>query len=563
MLRRLHIRNFAILEDLELSFAPGLTVFTGETGAGKTILVEAIRFLLGGKTGVEMIRTGADRAVVEGDFDGTIIRRELSATGRSRCFRDEEQLTLAELATLGESLADHCGQHSHQVLLDPSRHLEWLDRAAAALTTIERVRSTWSELSAVAQSIRDLVARIARRREEEELRAFQIGEIRAAALQPDEEEQLKAEATVLKHARRLAETAELALQLLTDEESSVEGAIGRARREAENAAHIDPRWQEIVTPLTAAGDAVVDAVRALTHYRDSLAFDPMRADQIEARLSEIYRLKKKYGDSVAAILARLVELESEQSSSAALDDQLRDATARRRQLEDTLMTLCADLSIKRHTAAESLAAGANAVIQRLGMAKAAVRIDLTPHTEGGLLIDGHRLHDTGAESAQFLFEANPAEGFKPLHKIASGGELSRLLLAFKSAVQDNGTQRAATKPRRGSTPAPTAAPLYIFDEIDSGIGGQTAHTVAREIKTLAADAQVFLITHLQQLATVADTHFRITKKTAAGRARVIVEPLTGDARIQELARMIAGDEVTDRTLELAAELASAKPRRKR
>lgn len=565
MLRTLHIRNFAILDDLEISFESGLTVFTGETGAGKTILVEAIRFLLGGKTGSEMIRTGADSAMVEGNFDGVILRREMNAQGRSRCFRDDAQITIGELAELGESLADHCGQHQHQVLLDPDRHIEWLDRFAGTTDLVARVKLNWSDLSNLSYIIRDLEAKIARRKGEEELRTFQIGEIRAANLEPDEEERLKTEATVMKHARRLAETADMALNILTDEESSVESAVGRVKREAEVAANVDPRWNEIVTPLTAANEAIIDSIRALTHYRDSLSFDPMRADQIESRLSEIYRLKKKYGDSCAAILTRLEELEAKRSSDASLEDDLADAKARRTKLEDTLVALTSDLSIKRHTAAESLAKSVNAVINRLGMTKASVKIDLTPHAEGGIVISAVRIHDDGSEQVRFLFEANPAEGYKPLHKIASGGELSRLLLAFKSSTPSPSRHREERRSPKANeaTKRSLSAPLYIFDEIDSGIGGQTAHAVASEIKALAKDSQVFLITHLQQLATVADAHYRITKKTSAGRARVTVDHLEGDERIRELARMIAGDDVTDRTLEFAAELAGTKSRKKK
>ncbi len=566
MLRTLHIRNFAILDDLEISFDSGLTVFTGETGAGKTILVEAIRFLLGGKTGSEMIRTGADSAMVEGNFDGVMLRREMNAQGRSRCFRDDAQITIAELVELGESLADHCGQHQHQVLLDPDRHIEWLDRFAGTMDLVSRVKSNWSDLSNVSNSIRDLETKIARSKSEEELRTFQIGEIRAANLEPDEEERLKTEAAVMKHARRLAETADMALNILTDEESSVESAIGRVKREAEVAANVDPRWNEIVTPLTAATDAIIDSVRALTHYRDSLSFDPMRADQIESRLSEIFRLKKKYGESCAAILTRLEELEAERSSDASLEDNLADAKAQRGKLEDTLVALTADLSIKRHTAAESLAKSVNAVINRLGMTKASVKVELTPHAEGGIVISETRIHDDGAEQVRFLFEANPAEGYKPLHKIASGGELSRLLLAFKSSTPSpsrHREERRSPKAKEATKRSLSAPPLYIFDEIDSGIGGQTAHAVASEIKALAKNSQVFLITHLQQLATVADAHYRITKKASAGRARVTVDHLEGDNRIRELARMIAGDDVTNRTLEFAAELAGTKTRRKK
>ncbi len=640
MLRTLRIRNFAIVESLDISFDDGLTVFTGETGAGKTILVEAIRFLTGGKAGTEMIRTTASEMHVEGEFDAPdgsdgsiVLRREMNAQGITRAFLDEAQLSKTDLLQLGEQLADLCGQHQHQVLLDPERHVDWLDRSAGTSDLVESVKTAVAALSEIARTLSQTQERLARRKSEEELRRFQIGEIRAANIEADEEDRLKAEATVLKHSRRLAEAAEMALRLISDDDQSVETALGRIRREAETCESLDPHWADITAPLSIAIDSVADVTRALAAYRDSLTFDPHRADQIEARLSEIYRLKTKYGASCAAILARLVEFEAEESSDEALERTLAELHEKSVELASLLGDLAAELTQKRTRAAGALEKSINEVIAHLRMARASLRVELSPYSDGAEVAHKGktlRVHDNGAESVRFVFEANPAEGFKPLHKIASGGELSRLLLAFKAAVDGTGTAgRAATKAtlglrdrhplpageippkslkgakegvrgsstveRRGAVTAHVSAngtgggtpplqshsrhreasrsesgttwrsrsfrPLYIFDEIDSGIGGQTAHAVAAQIKSLAQTSQVFLITHLQQLATVADVHFRITKKTKAGRAHVVVERLDGDEHVRELARMIAGDDVTERTLEFAAELASSSSKR--
>jgi len=562
MLQTLRIKNFAIVESLEVAFERGLTVFTGETGAGKTILVEAIRFLLGGRTGVEMIRTGAEVAVVEAAFapmrdvaiDGIDrnlltkpfwLRRELSSSGSARAFLNDRQITRAALQTLGEHLADLCGQHQHQVLLDPDRHIEWLDHFAGTTDLLSRFQQTWSELAEARRKQAELTSMLADKRRQEELRRFQLAELHVAAVQPDEDEKLKAEVTVLRNARRLAEAAEQALAALTDDEHAVETVLGRLRREAENCGALDPRWAAIVELLTSSLDATGEAIRALVTYREQLTYDPARLDQIEARLAELHRLKTKYGGSCAAILDSLQRLESEEDNDASLERDITRWAKQAQAHEQAVVQLAGELTARRRDAAVTLQAAVDAAISRLGMAEARVTVQLSPHADGGLAVtvDGvsSRIHENGAELVRFLFEANPKEGFKPLDKIASGGELSRLLLAFKSA-----------------TASPDNGMLYIFDEIDAGLGGQTAHAVAQQIRALARESQVFLISHLQQLAAVADQHYRIIKKTTGGRARVTIMRIDGEERVRELARMVAGDTVTERTLEFAAELTRAR-----
>ncbi|HUU45138.1 MAG TPA: DNA repair protein RecN, partial [Acidobacteriota bacterium] len=319
-------------------------------------------------------------------------------------------------------------------------------------------------------------------------------------------------------------------------------------RDADRLTAIDPRWTAIAGQLTGARDTVDDLVRSLTEYRQSLEFDPARADQIEARQAELFRLKQKYGGSCAAIHERLRELEAEQNSAGDREQRAARLTREDGEREKSLAAAARQLSAARQSTAVRLAKAVNGALAGLGMSGARVRVDVVARTDGGITVgsdDGPiHVHESGADEVQFTFEANPKEGFKPLHKIASGGELSRLLLAFKNAMPARGQSR-----------------LYIFDEVDSGIGGRTAALVAERIAELARGSQVFLISHLQQMAAPADQHCLIEKRTVRQRARVTLRNLTGDERVQELARMVAGDEVTERTLEFASELAGGRSAR--
>jgi DNA repair protein RecN (Recombination protein N) len=561
MLRRLRITNFAIVESLELEFGSGLTVFTGETGAGKTILVEAIRLLLGGRASAEMIRTGSDIATVEGFFDPMPVtdgdtdgidaggsgwlRRELVRGGSSRCFAGERQVTLGTLQKLGEALADLCGQHQQQLLLDVRRHLELLDQFAESADLLTQLHAATAERAQLLRDSRALEQQLKQLADDEELRRFQIEEIRNAEVAPDEEETLQTEAKVLKNARRLCEVADKGQALLCDDPESMTVVLARLIREADRLLPIDPRWQPLVEQLATARDAVDQSAAAISDYRRLLEFNPGRLDEIEARLTELFRLKSKYGGSCEAIARTLAELTGEERSLKTEQQRLAKLQVALDQNESSLASCALKLRSRRERAATRLQRKVTGALPELGMKGARVQIRIVPQTEGGYALrQGDTtvfVHEDGSDRIEFLFEANPREGYKPLHKIASGGELSRLLLSFKGALSSG-----------------SAARLYVFDEVDSGIGGATAQLVANRITTLAQTAQVFLISHLQQMAAPADAHFLIAKRTRAGRAQITVTRLKPDERIAELARMVAGDQVTDRALAYASELADAK-----
>lgn len=566
MLHRLKITNFAIVESLECECGVGLSVFTGETGAGKSILVEALRFLLGGRASAEMIRTGTEAAIVEGLFDWpdglTIegvdlgiapdapvwLRRELPLKGAGRCHINDHLVTRAALAAVGEHLGDLCGQHQQQILLDAGRHTEFLDAIAGTQSLANDLAEAWTRLSENRHTQTDLRAVIERRRKDRELRDFQIAEIRNAAITPGEDERLRAEAAVLKNARRLVEAAEESLNELSESDSAIGARIAILLRTARRMTEIDPRWNTVAEQLTLWQESLDEVTRHLADYRRQLDLDPARLETIETRLAELHRLKSKYGDSCAAILERLERLESEGLAEGREEERLRKLEAAEPALEAALASLAASLTDKRRAAAPSIETRINTVLEELGMKDARLRCEWIEFSEGGLCVAATQglksIHPVGAEAVTFTLESNPGEGFKPLDKIASGGELSRVLLALKSVGMDGS--------RNGHRP------LFVFDEIDSGIGGAVAHSVAKRIKSLAKNGQVFLVSHLQQMAAAADTHFLITKDTRDNRARVAIRRLDAQERVREIARMVAGDRITDSTLQFAAELTNSK-----
>lgn len=477
------------------------------------------------------------------------MRRELSRSGKTRAFANDRQIKLSELQNLGEQLADLCGQHQQQQLLNANRHVESLDEFAGTKQLVESVRAAWTTNNDTRSQLIELRARCDRQREQAELRRFQIDEIRVAAVSADEDEKLSAERLVLRNAHRLIESVECGMAALSDGDENVDVVFARLLRDAAQLQEIDTHWSAIVERLTTARDAAQEAAAAFSDYRRLLDFDPARLDEIEARLAELHRLKLKYGPHCQAILDRLAVLESEDESADHLDRQLVQLEEASNGRHRELVALATDLSKQRHTAAQRLEKRVNSSLADLGMSGARIAIEIksyngliTEGAEGAESTDGIR--ENGSDQVRILFEGNPKEGFKPLDKIASGGELSRLLLAVKSAIISENKDTAQSR-------------LSVFDEIDSGIGGETAHRVAASLAKLAGKSQVFLISHLQQMAAVADHHVLITKEIEQGRARVCVEVLSGKGRVRELARMVAGDQVTDRTIQYASELVHA------
>ncbi|MCS7283833.1 MAG: DNA repair protein RecN [Anaerolineae bacterium] len=573
MLSELHIRDFAIIDELHLSFAPGFTVLTGETGAGKSIIIDAVSLVLGGRADPTMVRAGADRALVEAVFrlelprreairpilereglegdepDLLVLSREVRAEGRSICRINGRAVTLSLLREVAEGLVDIHGQSEHLSLLRVREHVFLLDRFAGleplrarVADLVGRIRAVRRERAALEQDEKERARRI-------DLLQYQITEIEAANLRPGEEEELAEERVRLANAEHLALLLAEALRAL--DEGGTEGAaatdlLGRAVRALEGLARIDgalaPRLQEAEELLY----RLQDLADSLRDYRRRVEYNPRRLAEVEERLDHIRRLKRKYGATIAEVLEYARRAAEELETITHSEERIAELAAQEEQLLAELAHAALELSARRREAARRLAAGIERELQDLRMAGARFGVDfrweedpegipLTPDLlaqyglEGPELLPGRVAFDaTGIDRVEFLVSPNPGEPLKPLAKIASGGETSRLMLALKAVLS-----------RVDETPT------LIFDEIDQGIGGRVGATVGEKLWRLSVAGpdgslahQVLCVTHLPQLAGFGDRHLRVEKVVADGRTVTRVTVLEGPARVEELAQML-------------------------
>ena len=550
MLRRLTVKNLAIVEDLVMELSGGLTVITGETGAGKSILVDALALLAGGRGSTDLVRQGATRLVVSGEFDADrsthavlseaglpesetlLLRRELSSDGRGRGFVEDEAVAVRTLARLGEKLLTIHGQNSEREIAESSAALEILDGFAS----VEKERGATAEAAQSWAGARDALESLTASRRDREARLdlvnFQVDEIERASPGEQEEEELVAARERLRHADRIRRSAETALGALLEEENSAADRLGEAARAFAELAAIDPRENAHREEAEEIKRRISDLAAAARDAADETEGDPDRLTALESRLETLARLKRKYGASLEDVRALFEKLKKEREDLANIEDALerrqRDEAAAR----EKYRAAAERLSAKRRAAAPRLSSAVEKELRSLAMEKARFRVVLEglPETprEGGL------------EAAAFLFAPNPGEPEKPVERIASGGELSRLQLAIRSV--------SASLPRRGAT--------LVFDEVDAGIGGRVAEVVGKKLRALAARDQVLCVTHVPQIAALADRHFLAEKREARGRTVAQVRPLEGKERIEEIARMLAGEKVPETAMRHARTLLS-------
>jgi DNA repair protein RecN (Recombination protein N) len=563
VLKELRIRNLAVFESVTIPFAAGLNVLTGETGAGKSIMIDALTLLLGERVQpAETIRTGAESATIEAVFalpkkspipalleahgftpdDGQlIVRRELVRNGRGRVFLNDSNATLAVAEKLGEALVEVHGQHESQALLRPSRHLDLLDAFGGLAILRDKLSPRYEEWRGLAAEVAELTASARDKTSRLDLFRSQIAEIEAARLRPAEEDQLREERKRLQNAERLAEGAGNAYRHLYDDPAAASTRLGQAISTLRDLAKIDPSVEPTVKSLDEVLVQLDEAVRALRTYRDAIVFDPPRLDEIERRLDEIGRLKRKYGDSVDAVLAAHRQMTADLDKLTHGDEQGRQLGERLEKLRGELATRAADLSSRREQAAARLENLVTAELNELGIEKPVFKVRFTrePAGEGEIAVGSQswRLSPRGVDQVEFLFSPNPGEEARPLARIASGGELSRTMLALKVIL-------ATTD----------AVPILIFDEVDAGIGGKTADTVGRKLRQVARTRQVLCITHLPQIASYADHHLRTDKRVEGERTLTSVAALAKDDRVREIARMLGGESITDTSLQHAREL---------
>ncbi len=550
MLRELYIRNFGIIDELTVTFAPGLNVLTGETGAGKSLLVDAVTAILGARAQAEWIRGGADKTIVEGIFElegdilervnallrregldeegnTLILSREVRATGRSIARINGRAVTAALLGELGRLLVDIHGQGEHLSLLRPRAHLFLLDRyahleerRAEIAENIARLRAIRRELEHLRTHERELAQRA-------DLLAYQIREIEQAALEPGEDEELDIERQRLAHAEHLIENVETAILALEGEVGTVAGALdllGEVEARLGRLTDLDPSLEPLASQAAALAEQVNDLLRALTTYREQVEFNPQRLEEVEERLALIRSLKRKYGDTIEEILAYAEQAAQELAQIQGADERIAELAAQENTLRREIGALAAELSQRRAEAAQRLARAVEAELKDLRMPHTRFRVAIH-HIEDpeGLPVGGRFLafDSTGVDHVEFLVSANEGEPLRPLARVASGGETARLMLALKSVLAH-------------ADPVPT----LIFDEIDVGIGGRLGGVVGRKLWQLARTHQVLCVTHLPQLAAYGDWHLHVSKHRTDGRTHVRVHPLEGEERIQELAAML-------------------------
>lgn len=550
MIRRLTVRNLAIVEDLDLELGPGLTVLTGETGAGKSILVDALALLAGGRGASDLVRQGADRLMVAGEFDcdpslrdilaeaglpadgdALLVRRELAPDGRGRAFVEDEPAAVRTLARLGERLVSIQGQSSEKELVDPDAPLELLDAFAGAnpeREAVARAAEAWA-------AARDALERLEESRRDRSVRLdtieFQIGDIEAASPDEKEEGDLVWERERLRHADRIRRAGEAALEALSEGEASAADRLGEAARAFAELAAIDPRDAARVDEIEDIKRRVSDLAAAARDAATGIESDPDRLTAVESRLEKLSRIKQKYGPTLGDARSLLERLRAERNDLANIEDALDHRQREERAAGEAFREAAAALSSKRQKAAPRFSAAVEKELSGLALEKARFRVALSP-------IAGDEPRRHGLERASFLFQPNPGEPERPLDRIASGGELSRLQLAVHSAG-------AARVGRRRT---------LVFDEVDSGIGGRTAESVGKKLRKLAERDQVLCVTHVPQIAALADRHFRAEKNEARGRTIAAVRLLEGKDRVAEIARMLAGEKVPDTALRHAREL---------
>ena len=555
MLKLLKIKNIALVAELELDLDAGLTLLTGETGAGKSILIDALGLLLGARATPDLVRSGEDVGLVEGlvecasargileahgvpvlDHGEIILRREIPKGGRGRASVNGALVPVGVLRELSPHIAAIHGQHEPQGLLDPETHLGVVDRfaglEAAAGSTAEAFRALRGIESALEALQRDR-REVERRRE---MLEFQVSEIGRASPQPGEDEALEQEKHIQAHADRLATLAAESYALLYEDEAAALARLGQVYRRIEQLAAIDPRFGPYIETRSALLSPLEDLSLFLRDYREGISVTPGRLDEIEARLALLGRLKRKYGATLDEVLVfgetcaqELRALGSPEERERALEEErLAAATA--------FLERARDLSDRRRQAAGKLEGLVRAELRDLAMERTHFLVRFDPATVGH---DGDRTSwsERGLERGEFLLSPNPGEELRPLARIASGGELSRILLALQSV----GSIEAAEK-------------TFVFDEVDAGIGGRVAEVVGRKLRSIAGRHQVLCVTHLPQIACQADHHFAVSKRVAAGRTQTEVRHLVGRERVEELARMLGGETITEAARRHAREM---------
>jgi len=547
MLRFLRVRNFALIDQLELHFENGFNLLSGETGAGKSIIVDALGLLTGAKASAEMVRSGESRAIIEAVFEadlkseldrlgldsedsGTdvIVRREIASDERNRVYVNNQPSTVSSLRELAPSLLDIHGQHEQQSLLDNTRQLALIDAYAESSNLAAKVRDIFTAVQATEAELAEVTADHARKLERLDLLTFQHDEIQKVDPRPGETEQVRQKLEILSNAGKLMEAAVRGYEGLYESETSVLSIVAQIQRALRDAAQHDSRLQPHVEQIEANRISLQDIAYALRDYADKVDADPQELERAQSRLAELERLHRKYGPD---LLEHLQKVRREMDSIGLTETKKDSLKGRIHRLRQEYSQAAASLSRKRRAASKKLEGAVERELKSLAMPNARFMItwvDVSPGRAGGI------------DRPELLISPNPGEEPRPLEKIASGGELSRVMLALRTVLTVDDSQK-----------------VLVFDEVDAGIGGKAAETVGQKLKELSSRYQVLCVTHLAQIAAFADHQYRIEKLVLDGRSVTRVEALSGEERVEELVRMMSGSRITAAAREHVKELLKA------
>jgi DNA repair protein RecN (Recombination protein N) len=566
MLKSISIRNYAIIDAADTEFEPGLNIITGETGAGKSILIDALGLILGERASNDMIRAGSEKAVVEGAFavasnakiksllqangldeqDVLILRREVSAKGQNRCFINDTPVNLALLKEAGDYLVDLHGQHEHQSLLRPPTHIEFLDDFGGLDGLLNEYRTSYQTLSGLFEDRGRLKQQEAVLKERRDLYEFQLKEIDAVHPQPGEEETLESELRILENSEKLHEATSRLHQMLYEGEQAVYDQLVLARNQLEDLAGIDKSFEDLRNECASAAAIISEVTKFLQQYNARIEFNPERLEQIRERLGHLSLLKKKYGGTIESILEQRERVAREFALAENFEGEIGKLDTSIDEERSRCSAAAQRLSAKRRDLVPKITKSVSAELSKLGIAKAEFEVRIqnrllaTGDSARAMVKLGREYYQAGPrgiDDVEFYLSTNVGEEPRPLTRVASGGEVSRVMLALKTIL---------AKSER--------LPLLVFDEIDVGVSGRVAQAVGQSMKSLSRFHQVIAITHLPQIAGLADVHFVVEKVEDGKRAKTQLRKLELEERVEEVARLMSGAEVTDAGLAGAREL---------
>ncbi len=568
MLKRVYIKNYALVEEGEIEFQPGLNIITGETGAGKSILLGAIGTLLGERTSATMLRAGEAKAVIEGHFsihglpqvqaylrereldsqdDELIIRREILASGRSRAFINDTPTTLDEIEVVANMLVDLHGQHEHQSLLKVGEHLNFLDAFGRLQPLREQVQQHYREVEQLQQQLKHLREQEHALKEKADYLQFQIEEINKVDPQPGEEEELLGEEKRLAHSHELLENCNRLANMLYEQEGSATDFLGQAIHILNQLQQLDAYFEPLNRDLETALIAIEEVVKSCQSYAAKIEINPERLEEVRARLAEFTRLKKKYATDIEGVLQKREELQNELSRIESLDEEIAGLETQLQEAIGRYRETAVELSEKRQKAASELEQAIPEILAEIGMSgsRFKVQFDMDDDPDSWLTLDDRKVRAfaSGIDRVEFYISANPGQPLRPLQKVASGGEISRIMLALKKAIAHS-----------------VQVPVLIFDEIDIGISGRVAEAVGRKLRELAETHQIICITHLPQIASAGQTHFLVEKIQSGDQTQTKVRRLAEEEREWAIARLLGGETITEAHLSSARELLQAQNR---